>query len=62
MERVCEKHYSRVISCRGIRKNGIGERASEYWEWGLGGKILVEVYNKNRFFSDASLINMQEYI
>jgi len=41
MERVCEKHYSRVISCRGIRKNGIGERASEYWEWGLGEKYWL---------------------
>ena len=41
MERVCEKHYSRVISCRGIRKNCIGERASEYWEWGLGEKYWL---------------------
>lgn len=48
------KHYSHVLSYQDIRKNCIGDRASEYWEWGvLGGKVLAEVYNKNRFFPDA---------
>jgi len=38
----------------------MGNRASEYWEWGNRGvKVLAEVYNRKRFFSDALLINMK---
>lgn len=33
-----------------LEKNRVGDRASEYWEWGdFGGKVLAEVYNKIDF-------------